>query len=195
MRRFTLPSHKFSEYDGLEKNGFIDDYITNLDNAGRTFNWQKVQKRYSRHQARGSPQHFWPDPKKACVQVRKSIVATFRSPHCRMRHSATPFPLMIQVQGKWRAKPGQVQLQSRHNIPGANSDSCYRCRFLGHRAICCSNLDRRSQRVLGEVHPAEQVAQTVLRTENPLTGQSDHRLHRPASRCQQCIRTHPGKLR
>ncbi len=37
-RRFTLPSHKIPEYEGLEKNGFIDDYIANLDNAVQAFN-------------------------------------------------------------------------------------------------------------------------------------------------------------
>ncbi len=103
-RRFTLPSHKFPEYEGLEKSGFIDDYIANIDNAVQAFNWDEGQTRYVveayiGNKPRGHLKTFDRSHIRTYAQVRKILLDRYGSHRGRdtVRNS---FPHLGQVQGE-----------------------------------------------------------------------------------------------
>ncbi len=103
-RRFTLPSHKFPEYEGLEKSGFIDDYIANIDNAVQAFNWDEGQTRYVVEaylgtKPRGHLKTFDRLHIRTHAQVRKILLDRYGSQRGRDTVRSS-FPHLRQTQGE-----------------------------------------------------------------------------------------------
>ncbi len=108
-RRFTLPSHKFPEYEGLEKSSFINDYLANVDNAVQAFNWELgnwdkgqtpyLVEAYLGTKPRGHVKTFDRLQIRTYAQVRKILLDKYGSQRGRdtVRNS---FPHLRQIQGE-----------------------------------------------------------------------------------------------